>query len=150
MNSRIIAAATALAVATASLTVAPANAAPGDSADKVNMGDISVARQDASEIVDGMSSVKNTYEKATGSSLDDLVAGNGGSSEAGGATTTEVVLSILFGLGAAATTGYYMVQQGMIPNPLPGVLPSPKPKREVGEKDSRHLDSGAASLRGRV
>ena len=81
-----------------------------------------------------MSSVKNNYEKAAGSSLDDLVAGKGGSSEQGKSTTTEVVLSVLFGLGAVAVTGYYMVQEGMIPNPLPGVLPSPQPKQDT-DKD---------------
>ena len=58
----------------------------------------------------------------------------------------------MFGLGAVAATGYYMVQEGMIPNPLPGVLPSPQPKQDTDKDkdDSRHLDDGAASLKGRV
>lgn len=151
MNSRIIAAATALTVATASLTAAPAHAANGDT---VNLGGRPVVRQDASEIVDSMSSVKNNYEKAAGSSLDDLVAGRGGSSEEGKSTTTQVVISVLFALGAVAATGYYMVQEGMIPNPLPGVLPPPQPKQDndkgKDKRDSRHLDDGAASLKSRV
>ena len=85
-------------------------------------------QRDATVLVNSGSSVKNSYERAVGSSFDDAVAAGSFTEVVRHASRADIVLTALLGAFAAGSTGYYMVLQGMVPNPLPGIIPSPAKK----------------------
>lgn len=75
-------------------------------------------------MVNSGSSVKNSYERAVGSSFEDAIAAGSFAEVVRSASRADIVLTALLGTFAAGSTGYYMVRQGMVPNPLPGIIPS--------------------------
>lgn len=122
MRNRTIAAATAFAVATAAFSPIPAHAA------SPYPNNFEAAQRDASVVVNSMSSVKNSYERAVGSSFDDAIAAGSFSAVVKNASRFDIVMTVLLGTFALGSTGYYMVLQGMVSNPLPGVIPGPAPQ----------------------
>lgn len=122
MQNRTIAAATVFAVFTAAFSPIPAHAA------SPYPNNFEAVQRDASVVVNSMSSVKNSYERAVGSSFDDAVAAGSFSAVAKNASRFDIIMTVLLGTFALGSTGYYMVLQGMVPNPLPGVIPGPAPQ----------------------
>ncbi len=117
MQNRILAAATVLAVASAAFSPVSAHAASPYS-------NVEAFQRDATVVVNDMSSVKNSYERAVGSSFDDAVAAGSFTEVVKQASRFDIIMTALLGSFAVGSTWYYMVLQGMIPNPLPGVIPS--------------------------
>ena len=72
--------------------------------------------------------MKNSYERAVGSSFDDAIAAGSFSAVVKNASRFDIVMTVLLGTFALGSTGYYMVLQGMVSNPLPGVIPGPAPQ----------------------
>lgn len=122
MQNRTIAAATAFAVASAVFSPVSAHAA------SPYPNNFETVQRDASVVVNSMSSVTNSYERAVGSSFDDAVAAGSFSEVVKNASRFDIIMTVLLGTFALGSTGYYMVLQGIVPNPLPGVIPGPAPQ----------------------
>ena len=118
MQHRVPVVATAIAVVTMSISPFSSHAATP------SRPSYDEFQRDATVLVNSGSSVKNSYERAVGSSFDDAVAAGSFTEVVRHASRADIVLTVLLGAFAAGSTGYYMVLQGMVPNPLPGIIPS--------------------------
>ncbi|WP_133064070.1 hypothetical protein [Corynebacterium hadale] len=118
MQHRVPVVATAIAVATMSISPISSHAATP------SRPSYDEFQRDATVVVNSGSSVKHSYERAVGSSFEDAIAAGSLSAVVRNASRTDIVLTALLGAFAAGSTGYYMVLQGMVPNPLPGIIPS--------------------------